>query len=97
MFQFIWGEGRSKVILRKTIKTSVENGGLGLVRLKEKCQAIHLEHNLYRPCSLSFDHLRFLFFTYFLACGPGRWRLIYTLSQPHTALLSWECTLGLII
>ena len=84
IFQFIWGEGRREVISRKTIETTVDNGGLGLVRLKEKCQAIHLEHNLYRPCSLSFDHQRVLLFMYFFGLWSRKMAPhTYSISAPH--------------
>ena len=88
MFQLIWGEGCSEVISRKTIETPVKNGGLGLVRLKEKCQAIHLEHNLYRPCSLSFDHPRFLLFTFSLTVVRKMAPDTYSISAPHCFTLS---------
>ena len=88
IFQFIWGEGRKEVISRRIIETSVERGGLGLVKMQEKSEALHLEHNLYRPCSSSFNHQRFLLFAYFF----GFWTRMmaphtYSIVSPHSFTL----------
>ena len=84
IFQFIWGEGRREVISRKSIETSVKKGGPGLVRMQEKWQALHLEQNLYRPCSNSFNHQRLLLYTYFFGFWTRKMAPhTYSIIKPH--------------
>lgn len=88
-FSYLWGAGRREMIARKVVETPKELGGMGLVKLKEKCQSLHLAQNLFRPCSDEFSHPRKGLYKYLYGFWARKFAArLYSNSEPHSFELS---------
>lgn len=88
-YSFVWGAGKREVVARNTIETDKSAGGMGLVRLKERCSSFYTYHNLMRPLAHGFNHHRGCLFRYNAGFSMRKlYPSSYVLSEPHCFVLN---------
>lgn len=90
-FSFLWGEGKREVLARSVVKTTLENGGLGLVRIEERLRSFYVYANLTRLVEgiLPQDSPRHSIFRYNFSDRVRRlYPDVFSLKEPHRLRLT---------